>query len=132
MKHSTSAVERFSLYLTEKVGTPESVLVHTIFFVTMFLLPFFGVDFEHMMIMLTTVVSLEAIYLALFIQMTVNRTHEGLEDVEENIKDVAEDVIEIQEGEVEDDKHDKTVAQMLQAIEKKLNKLQADVDLLKK
>jgi len=131
MKYFTSVIERTSFLLTEKIGTPMSLVFHTIFFIIMFLLPFFGVNFEHMLLMLTTVVSLEAIYLALFIQMTVNRTHEGLEDVGEDIKDVAEDLEEIQEGDEEDDKHDETVAEMLRAIEKKLTKLQKDVDALK-
>lgn len=131
MKQSTSFIERASFLLTQKIGTPESLVIHTIFFIVMFLLPFFGVEFEKMLIMLTTIVSLEAIYLALFIQMTVNKTHEGIEDVGEDIKDVGEDIREIQEDDDADEKHDESVATMLKAIEKKLILLQKDINQLK-
>jgi len=88
------------------------------------MLPLFGLDFEHMLIILTTIVSLEAIYLALFIQMTVNKTSEEIEDVGEDIK-------EIQEDDEADDVHDQSVVAALRAIERKLNQLQKDVDALK-
>ena len=132
MKHSSSVIERFSFLLTQKIGTPASLAAHTVFFLVMFILPILGMQFEQMLLVLTTIVSLEAIYLALFIQMTVNRTHEGIEDVAEDISDVGEDIKEIQEGDEEDDKHDETVAEMLKTIEKKLSALQKDVNSLKR
>lgn len=132
MIQSTSIIERVSYVLTQKIGTPASLVVHTLFFIVMFLLPLFGMEFEKMLIILTTIVSLEAIYLALFIQMTVNKTHEGIEDVEEDIKDVGEDIKEIQEEDDLDNIHDESVASMLKAIEHKLNVLQNDVNKLKK
>ncbi len=132
MKQASSFIERVSFLLTQKIGTPTSIFIHTILFIIMFILPFFGVKFEQMLLILTTLVSLEAIYLALFIQMTVNRTHEGIEDVSEGIQDVGEDIKEIQEGDEEDDKHDESVAEMLKTIERKLSQLQRDVNVLKK
>ncbi|MBW7944692.1 DUF1003 domain-containing protein [Patescibacteria group bacterium] len=131
MKRSSSTIERVSVVLTEKIGTPASLIGHTIFFVGMFLLPFIGVDFEEMMLLLTTIVSLEAIYLALFIQMTVNRTSEHIEDVGEDIKEIEQDIDEIQEEDEEEDRHDENVATLLHSIERKLNQLQKDVDALK-
>jgi len=124
LKKTHSLIERGSVWLTEKIGTPTSLVVHTIFFFLMFMLPLFGLDFEHMLIILTTIVSLEAIYLALFIQMTVNKTSEEIEDVGEDIK-------EIQEDDEADDVHDQSVVAALRAIERKLNQLQKDVDALK-
>jgi low affinity Fe/Cu permease len=132
MKQASSFIERVSFLMTQKIGTPASIFIHTILFMIMFILPFFGVKFEQMLLILTTLVSLEAIYLALFIQMTVNRTHEGIEDVSEDIQDVGEDIKEIQEGDEEEDKHDEGVAEMLKTIERKLSQLQRDVNVLKK
>ena len=40
---------------------------------------------------------MEAIYLAIFIQMTVNRNTESIEDIEEDIEDIQEDVEELSE-----------------------------------
>jgi uncharacterized protein YoxC len=44
-----------------------------------------------------TIVSLEAIYLAIFIQFTVNRNTRSLEEVEEDIDEIQEDVEELGE-----------------------------------
>jgi uncharacterized membrane protein len=77
----------------------------------MLCLPLFGVDSSYSLLFLTTVVSLEAIYLNIFIQMGVNRhaeeqkqtrivlssVQETIEDVQETMEDVQEDVQEIME-----------------------------------
>ena len=54
-------------------------------------------SWELVLLVLTTIVSLEAIYLAIFIQMTVNRQGQSLKEVEENVDDIQENVDEIQE-----------------------------------
>jgi peptidoglycan hydrolase CwlO-like protein len=82
---------------TAFIGSKESVVLHTIFFIVMFILPFFGIDTNTVLLVLTTVVSLEAIYLAIFIQMSVNENTESLHEVEEDIDEIQEDVDEIQE-----------------------------------
>ncbi len=78
--------------LTDWVGSTSSVVTHTIFFAGAFALPFFGVDLNTVLLVLTTVVSLEAIYLAIFIQMTVNRNTQSLAEVEEDLDEIQEDV----------------------------------------
>jgi cell division protein FtsL len=59
------------------------------------------VTIDKILLILTTAVSLEAIYLAIFIQMTVNRNTQSIEDIEEDIEDIQEDVEELSED-VED------------------------------
>ena len=88
---------RIAFQITEHVGSPISVMFHTIMFALAFTLPFFGVPFDRMLLVLTTIVSLEAIYLSIFIQMTVNRHSEQMEEVSEDIDDIQEDVKEISE-----------------------------------
>ncbi len=83
---------------TKFIGSKESVILHTLFFVVMLSLPFFGVHLDTILLILTTLVSLEAIYLAIFIQMTVNENTESLHEVEEDIDEIQEDVGEIQEN----------------------------------
>jgi septal ring factor EnvC (AmiA/AmiB activator) len=82
---------------TRAIGSKTSVILHTIFFISMFLMGFAGVDFDTILLILTTVVSLEAISLAIFIQMTVNKNTESLHEVEEDIGEIQEDVDELQE-----------------------------------
>lgn len=85
-------MDRLAYRMTRWVGTTESVVAHTIFFILCAVPVFFGVKPETMLLLLTTVVSLEAIYLALFIQMSVNRQESKLKDVHEDVEDIAEDI----------------------------------------
>jgi low affinity Fe/Cu permease len=96
--HNTKHESEFSrraMSLARWVGTPMSILIHTFLFIGIFILHFFGVEFEEILLILTTLVSLEAIYLSLFIQMTVNKHAESLEDVEEDIDEINENMEEI-------------------------------------
>lgn len=90
-----SALERFAIGSTRYIGSPTSLVVHTIFFIAVFGLQKFGFTFEQTMLILTTAVSLEAIYLSLFIQMTVNRQARQIEEVSDDVDDIQEDVEEI-------------------------------------
>ena len=94
--------------LTSSIGTPMSIVIHTIFFIGIFLLKFLGVNMDDILLVLTTAVSLEAIYLAIFIQMSVNKTKMSLESVEKDIDEIQEDVDEIQENvdEIQEDVDD--------------------------
>ena len=83
-------------------------MIHTIFFIAIFCLRFLGISASDILLILTTIVSLEAIYLAIFIQMTVNKHSEELEEVSEDIGEIQEDVEEIQKDvdEIQEDVED--------------------------
>jgi uncharacterized protein YoxC len=143
-KNSTT-LERVSQKMTNAIGTTDSLVVHTVLFVGIFTLGFLGVSVDQILLVLTTIVSLEAIYLAIFIQMTVNRTTASLASVEEDIDDIQEDVDDIQEDvdslesnikEISDDYIDDSdevqVVQALKSIETSLKDLQKDIQVLKK
>lgn len=90
MTQKKSLLEQLSYKATKWIGTTQAVILHTVFFSVSFaLIPFVG--FDRVMLVLTTVVSLEAIYLALFIQMAVNRQHKRLSDIEDDIDEILED-----------------------------------------
>lgn len=141
-----SPLEKASFKFTNWVGSPISLLVHTILFLGSFSLTFFGFDLDTVLLVLTTVVSLEAIYLAIFIQMTVNRNTASLEEVEDDIEDIQEDVKgleedvegitedleEIQEDENKEQVQEKQDRQSLLKIEKALQILLSEVNTLKK
>ncbi len=90
-----SPLEEASIKVTAWVGTPVSVVMHTIFFIGIFSLKWFGMPLDQILLVLTTAVSLEAIYLAIFIQMTINRQEAKLHEVREDIEELGEDVEEI-------------------------------------
>ncbi len=127
MKHEkiTHPTERIAERFTTWLGSPFSIVVHTIVFAASFGSVFFGVKFDQVLLILTTAVSLEAIYLALFIQMSVNKNTQSLADVEEDIEEIAEDVegIEKDIDEIQED---------VEGIEKDIDEIQEDVDEIEK
>lgn len=89
------APERLAFLATKYIGSIPSLILHTIFFVGIFSLSLFGFTFENILLILTTVVSLEAIYLSIFIQMTVNKQGEIIQEVSEDVEDISEEMEEI-------------------------------------
>jgi peptidoglycan hydrolase CwlO-like protein len=91
--------------ITSWIGSTVSLVVHTIIFVASFGAAIFGfVPWDRMLLVVTTIVSLEAIYLSIFIQMTVNRqaaeiqeVSEDVEDIQESVEDLSENVEDIQD-----------------------------------
>lgn len=152
-KKKISTLDQASQNLTAWIGTPQSILAHTVLFVGVFALVLFGISFDKILLTLTTVLSLEAIYLAIFIQMTVNRTTKSLagvekdiDDIQEDVEDLGEDIGDIQEDVdslelnvkgisedfIEDDNEEDEVVKALSDIEKRLTNLQEDIKVLKK
>jgi uncharacterized membrane protein len=84
--------------IPENIGTPKSLLVHTLVFLVFLTLPFVGLGLksEQVNIFFTTLLSLEAIYLAIFIQMSVNRSNQNIQDLSEDLDDIQEDIVDIQ------------------------------------
>lgn len=84
--------------VTGWIGSKASLIVHTVLFTASFGAAFIGVvPFDRMLLVVTTVVSLEAIYLSIFIQMTVNRHAAEIKEVGEDVEAIQEDVEDIQE-----------------------------------
>ena len=98
-------LENFAIRATNWIGSVSSLIVHTIIFGFIFLLPKFGISFNTVMLVFTSLVSMEAIYLSIFIQMTVNRHSEHIADIAEDVGDIQEDIEEISED-VEDIQED--------------------------
>ena len=67
-----TSLERFAFKIIEWIGSVSSLIFHTIAFILNFALYFFGIPFNTVMLILTTAVSIEAIYLAILIQMSIN------------------------------------------------------------
>jgi uncharacterized protein YoxC len=96
-RKNESPLEKMALATTQYIGSIHSLVLHSIFFVGIFALQWLGFSFDKIMLILTTAVSLEAIYLAIFIQMTVNHQAHKLAEVSEDVEDISEDVEDIQE-----------------------------------
>jgi biopolymer transport protein ExbB/TolQ len=108
--------------VTTWVGSPSSFILHTVAFILAFVVGILGLaSWTIVLLVLTTVVSLEAIYLSIFIQMTVNRHAEELADVSEDVEDIQEDIEEISEDvdEIQED---------IDEIQEDVDEIQEDVE----
>ncbi len=74
--------DKFACVVAQSSGTPTSLIIHTVFFVGIFALYFFGVDFDTVLLILTTILSVEAIYLHIFTQLIQNKIAEQSPDID--------------------------------------------------
>lgn len=122
------------------IGSTQSFMLHTFIFIAAFCFVVFGVvKLDTMLLILTTAVSLEAIYLAIFIQMTVNRNTASLREVEEDIDEIVEDIDELgediedlSEDEKEEEEREKQQAEALEQLTNEVHRLLGLVETLKK
>ncbi len=122
-----------------RVGSIGSLVFHTIIFIVFFVMSIMGfISWSLMLLILTTVVSLEAIYLAIFIQMTVNRHTKSLLEVEQDIDEIEEDIDELQEDveEMTEDEEKDAIRKekqsvALEMLTKDVRRVLADLEALK-
>ena len=131
--------------ITKWIGSPESLILHTLFFIGSFLLSHYGIiEQQKMLLLLTTAVSLEAIYMSIFIQMTLNLSNQQIEYIQEDLEEIQKDVEEIQEDvdeisedveEIQEISTEKNIqtqeAIVLMSIQATLTQLQKEVEQLK-
>ena len=115
MEYNTKSGQRIELLAiraTRWIGSVASIVFHTIIFILCFVLILLGAPTDKVLLTLTTIVSLEAIYLSIFIQMSVNRSNrrlvavrKDLEDIQEGVEEIGEDIEHIEEdiGEIQKD-----------------------------
>ena len=125
-------LEGVALNATSWIGSIESLIIHTALFAFSFSLVLFGVSFDRVLLVLTTALSLEAIYLAIFFQMSVNQQTVRLQQVENNIEDIAEDVEEIQEDVEGIEKEVEEIGDNVEEIQEDIEHIEKDVDEIQK
>ncbi len=129
--------------LTTWIGSVPSLVLHSIIFFAFLILSVSGIfSWDLMLLILTTIVSLEAIYLAIFIQMTVNRHAESLREVEADVDEIQENIDEIQEDveemnedleEITEDEHKNSRdGATLETLTNDIRRVLADLEQLKK
>jgi len=144
--NETKKMKNRALAITRWIGSPASAVTHTLVFALSFLsVVFKWIEWDRMLLVLTTVVSLEAIYLAIFIQMTINYTskeiemvgqdideiQEDIEELHENVDILQEDVSEMSDEEVAEESRKQEQKKALGDIQTDLRRLLADVERLK-
>lgn len=114
--------------ITTGVGSVPSLILHTLVFAGFFFLALSDtVSWDTMLLVLTTIVSLEAIYLAIFIQMTVNRQAKELAEVSEDVEDIQEDIEEISQDVDEIQKDVDEIQENVDEIQEDVEEIQEDI-----
>jgi peptidoglycan hydrolase CwlO-like protein len=121
-------LEKIALAITRGVGSVWSIIIHTIIFITSFSLVFFGIRFELVLLVVTTILSLEAIYLSIFIQLSVNHQARALANVEKDIDEIQEDVEEIAEDVEEIQEAHEEIQEDIEEIQEDIDEIQEDVE----
>jgi low affinity Fe/Cu permease len=132
-KNKPSAVkqtwlERNAEQATKWLGSTSSLIVHTIIFIVAATLPFLGISFDAVLLVVTTAVSLEAIYMNIFIQMAVNKNTVDIEEIQGDVDEIQEDIEEIGEDVDEIQKDVDEIQEDVEGIEKDVDEIQKDVD----
>lgn len=127
-KPPLSKAEELALSVTRWIGSIWSLVVHTIIFFGAFALMFAGVPVDRVLLVLTTIVSLEAIYLAIFIQMSVNHQARALANVEKDIDEIQEDVEEISHDVEEIAEDVEEIAEDVEEMQEDIDEIQEDVE----
>lgn len=134
-----------AMRVTQWIGTPKSIFIHTLFFIGIFALNFLHVSTENILLILTTAVSLEAIYLSILIQMTINENTKSLkaveedvdelqkdvEGIEDDVEDISEDIDKIQAEDEEEEAEEKTAAKLIEKMESQMQVIINELNSLK-
>jgi low affinity Fe/Cu permease len=128
--------DKISDETTTWIGSTASLIFHTFFFGGMIALRWFGVRVDEILLILTTIVSLEAIYISIFIQRSVNKQSARLDmaikeiihNVSENLEEPLDEVVgEIRKTVLETQKAlTKTVAEESDQVVKELGEKVAE------
>jgi len=138
---TSEKLESKSNLLIQWIGSVQSLVIHTILFTSAFALHFLGVDISEILSVTTLIVSFEAIYLSIFIQMSVNRQtkkidlvaedmgeiQENVEDIQENVEDIQEDIEDIQKDVEEFNEDDDEEDEDFVLIKETMDKLMAEI-----
>jgi peptidoglycan hydrolase CwlO-like protein len=160
MTEETKGSHSFIDSFIKWIGSIPSLLIHTFLFLSCFIAGIIWGNWDTILLVLTTIVSLEAIYLSIFIQMSVNRNtlslqavekdideiqedvedvaedvdkiHENVEDIAEDVDELQEDVEELQEDDKLEESQEEQDKRLMKDIQDNLAKISADLEMLKK
>ncbi len=127
-KRTQVKLEKYAISATGWLGSIKSLIVHTLLFLVCFIIPLFGVPLDRVLLVLTTILSLEAIYLAIFIQMSVNKNTADIEEIQEDMEDIAEDIEEISVDVDEIQKDVDEIQEDVEGIQEDVDEIQEDIE----
>jgi septal ring factor EnvC (AmiA/AmiB activator) len=120
--------QTFAERISASIGSTASLIVHTVIFLIFFVLIGIGYSAERLLLILTTLVSLEAIYLAIFIQMSVNKNTASLEEVEEDLEELSDDIEEVTESLEDVEEELGEISEDIEDIQEGIDEIEEDIE----
>lgn len=114
-------LEKLSFGLAKLIGSPLSLLLHTVIFASFLIFRYLGIVNNSVLVVLAAAACLEAIYLVIFVQMIIKNNTKTLSEVQNKIEVMQQE---------EEDAH-KLLINMLH-VAHKMKDLQHDINTLKK
>jgi peptidoglycan hydrolase CwlO-like protein len=137
-------IETLSALIPRWIGSMESLVIHTVLFAGSYFLILLGYSADIIFALVTNIVSLEAIYLSIFLLMSANiqlkKLHvvaDGVKEIQEDVDEIQKDVDEIQEDvdEIQEDvkeiQEEDEDDEVLSSIEKTMKELMKEIIILK-
>ena len=124
----TEKLQLAAVKFTQWFGTIQSLFIHTLFFISFFVLYFFGWTISEILMDLTLILSLEAIYLSIFILMGVNLQNKNIDEMKENVDEMKENVEEIQEDMEELQEDVEEIQEDVEEIQEDMEEIQEDME----
>ena len=121
LNHKLTRLEKFSFKLTELMGSPFSLSLHTAIIIAALSLRYIGFTSNLPLVTVATIFSLEALYMAIFTQVKVNRNSRSLDEVVTNMEHMHDERKEI---------HKLTIQAL--HLSHQIKAIQHDLDLIKK
>jgi septal ring factor EnvC (AmiA/AmiB activator) len=131
-KKDETTLEYISYRAIRWAGSVHSLIIHTLLFTLAFCSYFFGASFSNILLVVTTIVSLEAIYLSLFAQMTLNQHSDDLEGIQEDVEEIGEDVEGIEKDVEEIQKDVEDISEDVGEIQEDVEEISEDVEEIQK
>ncbi|HRH31356.1 MAG TPA: hypothetical protein PK950_01695 [Candidatus Paceibacterota bacterium] len=128
MPANIAEIDAVSQKMTRWIGSIPSLITHTIIFAFCFIIVLLGAPLDRVLLVLTTIVSLEAIYLAIFIQMSVNKNTADIDVIQEDVEEIAEDIEEMEKDVDEIQKDIDEIQEDVDEIAEDVDEIQVDVD----
>lgn len=120
-------LDRLANQATVWIGSTASIILHTILFTIAFLLILTGIPADTVLLVLTTIVSLEAIYISIFIQRSVNLQNETLAGEFDQLEEaISEDIDQTEAALMRDlDETERNISEDIDQTEAEISK---DID----
>ena len=119
--HKITTPEKITFNLANTIGTPLSLIIHTIFLLGIFTLRYLGVAIDQLILITVAAISMEAIYLTIYTQARLKKNADSLNLIRSEMDQIKNETWESEKSQ-----------RLLIYLGHQIKTMQTDLDVLKK